>query len=126
MPGSQAAAVPLCVVRAQCVLSAAVSNSQLARQQHACSLTTADGGELAASARVFCPFLFGEAAVRSKALPAAGSSFVCSAGNKEGDESKTLEPERSPKTKLLRIIQRLCDRLHLRVILEIISLHGGQ
>lgn len=47
VPGSWAAAQPLCVVRAHCVLSAAVSNSQLTWQQHPRSRATADGGELA-------------------------------------------------------------------------------
>lgn len=74
-PGSRAAAMPLCVVRAQCVLSAAVSNSQLTWQQHPRSFTAADGGELAV--RVCLPISFGEAAVGSKALPTAASSFMC-------------------------------------------------
>lgn len=43
-PGT--AAVPLCVVRAQCVLSAAVSNSQLTRQRHPRWSAAADGTEL--------------------------------------------------------------------------------
>lgn len=55
VPGSRAAAVELCVVRAQCVLSAAVLNSQLTWQQHPRSFSAADGSELAAS---MCRFFF--------------------------------------------------------------------
>ena len=45
MPGGRAPAVPLCVVRAQCVLSAAVSDVPPAQQQHPRSATAADGVE---------------------------------------------------------------------------------
>ena len=96
-PGSRAAAVPLCVVRAQCVLSAAVSNSQLTWQQHPRSFTAADGGELAV--RVCLPISFGEAAVGSKALPTAASSFMCRQQRRGNNWNKTLESERSENLK---------------------------
>lgn len=133
VPGSRAAAVPLCVVRAQCVLSAAVSNSQLTWQQHPRSFTAADGGELCClRVRVFAQFFWrgscGEAMLCPLLCPAS-----C-AGNKDEDNwNKTLEYERiresmRPVKALLSlpIIQRGCGWFHLRVILEIISQHGGQ
>lgn len=139
-PGSSGAT--LCGQGTVCPLSCCfefTTNLQRQQQQHPRLYTAADGSELAAlvCARV-CPFLFGEATVKRGALPAAASSFMCRKQRVGGWWVGVWGSWGTIEIKLWSVrdhIKRKNLPYHsvssreaaaIFIILEIMSLHGGQ